>query len=78
MNVRPHPETLHGDWFTEKVMPQFFDQAKATSSYPEEVVLFVFANLATILQAKGFTAGQLNALVKANAVDTHKAPEGLQ
>lgn len=78
MTARLPPEDLHGDWLIDKMMPQFFEQAKHTNVDIGEVVLFVFASLGTILQAEGFTAAQLDALVRANALTTHETPETLQ
>lgn len=78
MTARLPPEDLHGDWLIDKVLPQLFEQAKHTNVDVHEVVMFVFANLGTILQVEGFTAEQLDSVVRANALTTHQIPESLQ
>lgn len=75
MSARPLPEDLHGDWLADDVIPQLFEQAARTSVDVGEVLLFVFVNLGIILQAEGFAAAQLDALVRANALTTHQMPE---
>ena len=68
----------HEGFIMNTLLPAVISHARNIGVSSDEAALAAFLSLGTILQTQGFTADSLMTAIKASALSTHEAPEGLQ
>lgn len=68
----------HEPFILDEVLPSIFAHTAKMKCDPLESALAVFLALGTILQEQGVSADSLLVAIRASALSTHDAPEGLQ
>lgn len=73
-----NPMQKHEQFILNTLLPAITGHARRIGANSDEAALASFLALGTILQAHGFTEDSLLEAIKASALTTHDAPEGLQ
>lgn len=76
--MKHDPMKKHEAFIATVLLPAIVNHARRVGVSSDEAALSAFLSLGTILQSKGFTDASLLVAIKASALSTHDAPEGLQ
>lgn len=68
----------HERFLLDELLPLIANHAERAGCDMTEAAFAVFLSMGTILHSQGFTADSLLLAIRASAVTTHDAPEGLQ
>lgn len=68
----------HEKFLLDDLLPALVGHARRVGCDPDEAALASFMALGTLLIERGFSADSLMVAIKASALTTHDAPEGLQ
>lgn len=73
-----NPMQKHEAFILDSLLSMVAAHARSVGVSLDEAALASFLALGTILLSKGFTDASLLAAIKASALTTHDAPEGMQ